>query len=316
MYTVRSPTGSDPGAERSGSVPELTSTKYNELADAPRITFRQKRKQNDENDQIKCELGEIRKQMSEMMIYLKSVNNTHTENLNKLREDVASIKNDARNIRAAVDTLTTEQNKLKSEVAGLVDFARQTEMRMDALESNLQQLHATNLTATTTTPLPCEDIITEIKERSQRAKNIIVAGLAERNEIGEAEKTEADQTEVINIIEKIYPECPEPIKIFRLGKRNQGKSRLVKVCFETQETAISILRKKHTLKSESIKIFGDQTPYQKDFLKSLKDKLASQTANGEKDLIIKYIKGVPKIITQQILPEPIKKKHLTGQHTK
>lgn len=298
---IRSPTGSGPGGERSGSFPELSSAGlHTDGSDRPQIAFRNKRKQFDVDEQSKRELAEIRNQMSEMMSYLKSVNGTQSENLNKLREDVTSIKNHVSDIRETVDKLITEQNKIKTEIAGFVDINKQTEKRIEALERNMQQLQETTSTATTVAPLLCEDIMAEINHRNQRAKNIIVIGLPEPNgnETNETEKDEADKAEVINILKMISADCPAPAKIFRLGKQNQQRNRPVKVCFSTQETAISILRKKNNLKRESIKIFSDQTPFQQAFLKTLKEELESRIASGEENLSIKYVKGVPKIVSK------------------
>lgn len=51
----------------------------------------------------------------------------------------------------------------------------------------------------------------------------------------------------------------------------------------------------------NIKMYADQTPTQQQFLRSPKLELEMRTRNGEKNLMIKYIKGVPKIIVNNYL---------------
>jgi hypothetical protein len=47
----------------------------------------------------------------------------------------------------------------------------------------------------------------------------------------------------------------------------------------------------------------DQTPAQKKYVDTLKEELNKRTENGEKDLSIRYIKGLPKIITNKNAPK-------------
>lgn len=89
-------------------------------------------------------------------------------------------------------------------------------------------------------------------------------------------------------------DTPKPIKIFRIGKYDAGKSRRVKVCYETTGPAKLLLRNKDKLPKD-IKIFSDQTPAQHKYLQELKDELSRRQANGESDIIIKYINGTPAI---------------------
>lgn len=63
----------------------------------------------------------------------------------------------------------------------------------------------------------------------------------------------------------------------------------------------TILRHRNNIKSDVIKIFSDQTPQQQAYMKTLKDELRRRIDDGDKDLTIKYVKGVPKIT--KLLPK-------------
>lgn len=56
-----------------------------------------------------------------------------------------------------------------------------------------------------------------------------------------------------------------------------------------------MLLQKRTKLSENIKIYSDQTPEQKRYLQIVREELDERLRNGEKDLKIKYFKGIPRI---------------------
>lgn len=120
-------------------------------------------------------------------------------------------------------------------------------------------------------------------------------------------KRETDRYEVKTILSDIYPLHPEPEKIMRLGKYDGKKTRPVKVCFSTSGTAKVILKNKLNCKDKNIKIYSDQTPNQKLDMENLREELRQRKEKGENDLIIKYIKGVPKIIKPQPKNETLEK---------
>jgi hypothetical protein len=140
------------------------------------------------------------------------------------------------------------------------------------------------------------ELIIELKERSLRAKNIIISGMAEPKATNTNERQKEDKEAVRNIMSTISIESPEPEKIFRLGKYQPTKTRPIKVCYESQNTAINILRRRHDLTQENIKIYSDRTPQQQAFKKHLKEELERRIASGENNIEIKYVKGIPKII--------------------
>lgn len=302
MNVQRSPTGSGTFSARSGSYPDLASkTVSQDASDISQITFRNKRKFDNDQDEIISELAEMKKQMtsmqnqiSEIIKYLPTIN----ENFKKLSEDVSDIKQQIKDIKSTTDTLTEEQAKLKLDIDNLKKSSEITEKRIETIESNFQSEDPCllNLSATLTVR---EEIVNELNERSLRSKNIILFGVPEPKSNNPNERREEDKNAVLKIIKTVLcKDFSEPEKIYRLGKYQSDKNRHLKVCFATQETAKAILKNKQNLKDDNIKIFSDQTPQQQEYMKILKQKLEHRKSSGEENLCIKYIRGVPKIIKQ------------------
>lgn len=311
MSVQRSPTGSGSNVTRSGSYPNLTNKcNTTEASDLSQITFRNKRKFANENEEMKAEFSDmkmefsemrkqleaIQNQMSELMAYLTSNNTKQIENFNKICEDIASIKEQVNNIKSTIHHITEEQVKLKSDISSIKLSNSTTEKKIEFLEPSLQQINCTNLAVTSTTKSH-EEVIIELNERNERSKNILISGIPELISTDPKERLEYDKSTVRNTLQTIYTDCPEPEKIFRIGKYYPDKKRIIKVCFESKNTAKQILRNKSNLKNNEIKIFSDQTPQQQAYFKVLKSELESRLKNGEKNLSIKYVKDIPRIIS-------------------
>ncbi|CAG9790213.1 unnamed protein product [Diatraea saccharalis] len=193
MSVLCSPNRSDI-AIHSNSYPNL-----NKMENVSHATFRGKRKQLDDDAFIITEIGEIRKQMSEMMTLLATLTKNQSESADKICSDIASLKDQVNNINTSMEHITLEQVKIKADIAEVMNTANNTEKKLLNLEADVSTL-----------------------------KTIT-------------------------------------------GKYLPGKCRPIKVCFASQEEALSILRNKNNLKLDSIKIVADQTPKQQSYLKTTGD---------------------------------------------
>lgn len=294
MSERRSPTRS--GIVLGGSHSDLSTSNMDSDSGNSQITFRNKRKQTDDSEHIKNELSEIRKQMTEIMSAVMSTSNIQKENINKLCQDVAAIKNQVNNISLTIDKIIIDQNILKNTVDNLETNMNNTKIRVEKLESHANKIN-NNLYSSSSNhnKLSCEEMFSEIHERHARSKNIIIAGIPEAS-MSVRDKQDNDKREVVKILKMINSNCPEPLTIYRLGKQRSGKSRNIKICLPSETAARDILRNKSNLKTDSIKIFSDQTPYQRNYFKTLQEELKTRIDNGETSIRIKYIKGIPKII--------------------
>lgn len=303
MSLLRSPTGSGTNIGRSGSQPNLSSNTMISAVppEAVNVTFR-KRKHPEDCD-VQSQLTEIQKQMTTMMDLLTSSINSQNESTTKIRNDIASIKDQMLEIKHGmgltekkIANLTIEQTEVKNELQCLTNSVKFTDAKIVQLESDVQKLKITSSTSTSN-KTPLDEILNELNDQNLRKKNVIVCGINEPECMDSKERRNLDKTTVYNIFKQIMENCPEPTKNMRVGKYKPGAHRAIKVCFASEETAITILRSKNKLKSSHVKIYPDHTPYQQTYFKKLKNELNQRITDGEENLTIKYINGVPQIRT-------------------
>ncbi|KAK5640701.1 hypothetical protein RI129_009248 [Pyrocoelia pectoralis] len=177
-------------------------------------------------------------------------------------------------------------SKQKSELSELrkliLDLKSEIELLKKASENQ-----CTNLTT------PAEEIITEVAERQLRSRNVIMYNLNENH------SNDQDLIDVQDVIKKISTVPTEHIKLFRLGQsKSPNKPRPIKIIFKNSDDAISVLRNNKKLKEINSTIFvrSDLTKMQLEHLSNLRTELQERISNGEKDITIRYIRGVPKII--------------------
>lgn len=143
-----------------------------------------------------------------------------------------------------------------------------------------------------------EIIISEIAERQKREKYIIIYNLNETPIGTVAEKKATDISNVKNLLNKVTPDASfDSIKVFRVGKSHNDKPAPVKVIFTSREEVVNILKHKKILKETNDKriISTDLTKMQQEYLKTIKAELYNRKQNGEVNIYIKYINGIPTI---------------------
>ncbi|KOB72454.1 Uncharacterized protein OBRU01_12200 [Operophtera brumata] len=187
----------------------------------------------------------------------------------------------------------------------LTDTVRANEEKITSLQNEVLQLKSdsptTSKVKSTSPSLPTsyDELIVELQERAERSRNIVMVCITEKHSDSVEDRREVDGHEVQKVIETIYPDCQQPVRVLRLGMYNAMKTRPLKVCFASQDTAKAILRNKGNIKIEGVRIYSDQTPQQqKSMMINLKNELKQRQVNGEGNLTIKYVKGIPKIIKQ------------------
>lgn len=106
-----------------------------------------------------------------------------------------------------------------------------------------------------------------------------------------------DKDKCINIIKYVSNVNLDNTKICRLGKRVGGKTRPIKIILNNESEALSILRQKRNLpKSRKASIQADQTPMQRDYFLKIKSEIKKREDEGENNLTIRYVKGIPTIV--------------------
>lgn len=148
-----------------------------------------------------------------------------------------------------------------------------------------------------------EEIVEEINQRNIRRFNLIVFGVEEQDQQQpNTVRIENDKKEVTNIVNFIDTNLDiSNFKLIRIGSFTAGKTRPIKIVLDEEKHVHNLIRKAHVLKNNAsynqIAISFDRTPKQIDYYRNVKKQLDDRKNNGEKDIKIKYINGIPKIVS-------------------
>lgn len=279
------------------------------------LVKQRKRKQPDSDVSVTTELNLFR---NEIMSFFKEFGKTQKADISDIKQNLGEIKAEFQTLKTEISNLSQQCGNLQAEVSIIQTENKEFREKFGELEANMHSLKikdnfitaATAAAAgagepsTTGAPLPLiystpnashEALIFELEERQRRSNNIIVVGISEITEKNLKLRQEYDLLEIMKILKNIYEDCPCPVKTMRLGKYTYGIDRPIRVSFESTDTIKLILRNKFKLTGE-VRVYADQTPSQRSYLKSVKDELLRRERDGESDLIIKYVKGLPRIV--------------------
>lgn len=150
-----------------------------------------------------------------------------------------------------------------------------------------------------------EEVVQEVSERQVRRKNLILFKVRDpENASSSSERQEQDKLKVLSILSYLMPDTNfANINPVRLGRFDPTKSspRPIKIRLEDERLVHEVMRKARNLRNNNnfsgINISCDRTPRQIAHYKALKDELNRKTAEGNVNLAIKYVKGVPKIVS-------------------
>lgn len=263
----------------------------------------------------KEEMESLRKQMESLQKdikgYFADFIRLQKEDKTEIKKDLAEIKYEFINIKQITEDLSKQYQNLKEKVVNIQTENKYIQEKIDTLESTVHAINSIdkNTTGTSSNSIAAavgrsvdnmpntshEALFLEIEERQRRANNLIFVGIPEITEKSFKVRQEHDVREVIKILQIIDYECSGPTKIIRLGKYSYGKDRPLRVCFQSADIVKQILRSKSKL-TGSVRVYADLTLSQRHYFNSLKQKLLDRERNGEKDLILKYINGFPKIV--------------------
>lgn len=149
-----------------------------------------------------------------------------------------------------------------------------------------------------------EFIIYEINERNIRASYLLIYNVPESTSINSTDRLAHDSNLVNDFIKVINNDnnITIPLKVIHLGKPDQNKTRPIKAIFPSPADVFYILKAKKKLlllqPPSPIRISSDRTLFQRNVMKKLYEELESRRNNGETDLIIKYVKGSPEIVSK------------------
>lgn len=205
-----------------------------------------------------------------------------------------------------IDDLARGISEIKDDISSIRNSLDSLEPRVTANEDNIssikQDIASIQKQLLEDRAPPEESIIEEMNERRSRARNVILHGLSESKKRDSNEAKQEDEELLTSIIRDIQQRTSSTsLKFFRLGKMSQGRNRPIKLILSSESEAIDLLKAfaKESSKFDYLKgisFTNDKTPKERDYLKSLRSMLAKNISDGEKDITIKFINGIPKIV--------------------
>lgn len=317
MSIMRSPPKS---ATDSGSKSQPDLSKISGEAIESQITFRKRKYMESSECECSGEIKLVRNELSRISSLLENYVETNTQIMNQMRNSIVEVKNeitelktsheqtrnfvntnikeltsDIQDIKSSTLEIASKHGQMKTQLSQLETKILHGENKLMSLESDFKELKLKPVSSFNNQLCLNEQIIREIQDRKKRENNIILLGIPEQTSYSVEQRVLKDESEVLYIISQISKDIPKPVKIFRIGKFIPGKMRGLKVCFDKPEPAMQLLRSKDKIAS-NIKIYSDQTPAQRDYFLKTKNELNNRISNGEKDITIKYIKGIPSVV--------------------
>lgn len=243
-----------------------------------------KRKQRDCCD-VRTELSKFREEIVSLL----------QTNLALLRDEFSAIKTQISDIKETTNKMLADQNDMKADILLLKKDSSATKSMLSTLEATVESMESKQSKDGTSEVLASEKIINELQERAVRSKNLIIVGLPEQTATENSARQFGDKKDAQETLQSVVSKNYKIIKTLRLGKYTPGKNRPLKVFLENQFEVREILRNRNKL-SDKLKIYSDQTPTQKIMMQELSQELNRRKNNGEVNLTIKYVKGIPKIV--------------------
>lgn len=172
------------------------------------------------------------------------------------------------------------------------------EQRLELLEADIKKKSTSvavdqSLQQTPLNPNPSgENIMTEIFERQKRVNNIMIFNFNLPTE-------GSDTAQVATLLTELCDHPVEVSRVTKLGKPNRNGHKPLKVILSDTQLVHMVLKNRYkVLTSRQIYIEADLTPLQLSELKSKREELRTRRANGEVDLVLRYTKGQPSIISK------------------
>ncbi|KAJ3644294.1 hypothetical protein Zmor_026960 [Zophobas morio] len=141
------------------------------------------------------------------------------------------------------------------------------------------------------------DLINELEDRQRRSNNLIL-NIPESDKETSILRRDDDLTRCKEILtHNIQGDVTyEIMSCYRLGKFVVNKSRPLKITLATQSQALEVLKKYK--QTDGHYLNRDLTPYQRNVCYLVRKELRQRKENGESNLKLAYLHGIPKIVVQ------------------
>ena len=186
------------------------------------------------------------------------------------------------------ESLNTRFDELK------VDFDAKLKVlgdRVDSLEGASRPYgHSSNIEMETT--------FAEFDDRRRRAQNVIIYDFPESSSPDGVIAMEEDLANLKSSLSQLSPQFDGLVlRLSRLGTRRSDRVRPLKVVLDSPSSVTKLLVANRSAQPPILSASSDKTLRQRQFLGELRAELKRRLDSGEQDLTIRYINGVPSIVS-------------------
>ena len=237
----------------------------------------------------------------------------------KLKDQVTVLQANYLELQAQVETINTKQ---KAQDDDITEIKSNLKTKFDDLQAQIEELKTKPSTPTKlptdisnpSTPIDVpkiKSIITheinelkrdeeEMKLQEKKKNNLIFFKFPEETFDTHDELMMDDFNKLKEACEPIELKEKDISQLFRVGKKETGKTRPILVTFKEEELRMKILKKSRDMEIKTedgelikVSVSTDKTPKQRETERKLREEIAKRKAQGEVDLVIRNEKIVP-----------------------
>lgn len=200
------------------------------------------------------------------------------------------LKRKSKILKRNVTGICADLNKFAEQNKNLTHQQKKFDKRITDIENKLAIINKF--------PDDPNSVIAETNGRKKRESQAIILNIAESKKPVGVDRRQNDIDSVTAIIPEELSDIVPDIKLRRLGKPAQGKTRPVLLYAPTVTAARTILRSRPA-NNPDIRFKPSLTQAQQLHLGTLRTELVDLTQSGDNNKTIKYVNGVPKIVDKQ-----------------
>lgn len=160
------------------------------------------------------------------------------ESMNTLKADLTKVFKDE--IKVVLDRMAAIENRIDSFEASL------SSLRLTQESHSQKIMEITKGLANMASELPTS-ILDEVEQRMHRRDKIVVSGIKELHSNDIEDRKSHDVKEIETLFEKLELNDVTPLKIHRIGKINNAKTRLIRVQLENEKSKHKVLASARSL---------------------------------------------------------------------
>lgn len=210
---------------------------------------------------------------------------------------------------ATKDEFKHEIKDVKDRIDAISAKIADLEPRISNAESQIQGLQTTvkeiskKVETKTAAAFELESVASELNDREYRSCNVILFNVPESTDRSNADRKNYDRAKVVSVLSAVNLSANDLKTFYRLGNQSKNNKRPIKVVLANKELALKVLKELDVKVLTGVdpymaelSLARDRTPLEIKHLNDLRTELAHRIQNGEKNITIKYVNGVPMII--------------------